>query len=252
MRPVRIQPSELHIALMHPLIVLSHPTWWIAYSRHGRTGLIRQMTQDSLTAVRKSPIPNNLREISELRPHTVLGRMGLTQEYLYHLVRFLKPEIVIETGVYFGISSSFILEALDANQKGRLYSIDLPSAVYKVQFTGQDFTQPLREGETSGFAVPERLRHRWTLRLGDSRTELPQLLSELARVDMFYHDSEHTYEFVSRELQLVTSKMKPGSLLCADDIDWNTAFQDFLSKRSMNLHYNVKGKLGFAPVISEN
>jgi len=44
---------------------------------------------------------------------------------LYAMVRALKPEVVVETGVANGVSSSFILKALDRNSRGRLYSIDL-------------------------------------------------------------------------------------------------------------------------------
>lgn len=41
------------------------------------------------------------------------------------LVRILRPTVVIETGVANGISSAFILKALDKNNEGMLYSIDL-------------------------------------------------------------------------------------------------------------------------------
>jgi len=51
--------------------------------------------------------------------------------YLYVFCRHFQPEIVIETGVYYGASSAFILKALEANGKGHLYSIDLPDVTYK-------------------------------------------------------------------------------------------------------------------------
>lgn len=248
MGPSRLQSSELQVALRHPLIVITHPSWWLSYWRSGRAGLVRQMVEDSLGEVRAVPTPKSLEDIAGMEPRSILGRMGLTQEYLYYLVRFQRPETVIETGVYFGISTAFILEALDANGKGHLYSVDLPSATYLLPSTGREFTQPLREGESPGFAVPERLRQRWTLEIGDSQSELPRLLSALQAVDLFYHDSEHTYEFMLREMELAISKMGPGSLLAADDIDWNQAFQDFLSRKSIPASYNVRGKLGFAPV----
>ena len=44
---------------------------------------------------------------------------------VYFLVQNLKPEVVIETGVSDGMSSFFILTALNENKKGSLYSIDL-------------------------------------------------------------------------------------------------------------------------------
>jgi predicted O-methyltransferase YrrM len=65
--------------------------------------------------------------------HTCLqeaGDVGGSIDYesgtaLYVLVRIFKPEVVVETGVANGVSSSFILKALDQNSRGKLYSIDL-------------------------------------------------------------------------------------------------------------------------------
>ncbi len=47
--------------------------------------------------------------------------------FLYAIVRSLKPETVLETGVASGLASAYILLALRQNKKGKLYSIDLPS-----------------------------------------------------------------------------------------------------------------------------
>ena len=46
---------------------------------------------------------------------------------LYIIARILKPEIVIETGVFEGHSSLALLLALKENNKGHLHSIDVPS-----------------------------------------------------------------------------------------------------------------------------
>ena len=43
---------------------------------------------------------------------------------LYFLVKFSRPDVVVETGVANGFSSSYILLALDSLNKGRLISID--------------------------------------------------------------------------------------------------------------------------------
>jgi len=46
---------------------------------------------------------------------------------LYYLVcRALRPEVVVETGVGYGVSSAFILKALEQNGGGILHSVDLP------------------------------------------------------------------------------------------------------------------------------
>ncbi|MFO8109943.1 MAG: hypothetical protein R6U17_05410 [Thermoplasmata archaeon] len=45
---------------------------------------------------------------------------------LYSLIRKNKPSTVIETGVCNGMSSAAILKALEDNDRGMLYSVDLP------------------------------------------------------------------------------------------------------------------------------
>ncbi|MFC1897710.1 hypothetical protein ACFLX8_04000 [Chloroflexota bacterium] len=45
---------------------------------------------------------------------------------LYALCRQLRPDVVVETGIASGVSSSYILCALEENKDGQLYSIDIP------------------------------------------------------------------------------------------------------------------------------
>ena len=63
----------------------------------------------------------------------------------YLLIRVTHPEVVIETGVAFGISTAFVLQALRENGSGGLHSVDLPPIV--------DL-----DGDLTGRAVPTYLR----------------------------------------------------------------------------------------------
>ena len=47
---------------------------------------------------------------------------------IYVLVRYLKPAQCLETGVYYGGNTAFLLAALARNGSGRLVSIDLPDS----------------------------------------------------------------------------------------------------------------------------
>ncbi len=49
-------------------------------------------------------------------------------QILFLLARVVKPRIAVETGVHFGVSTSFILHAMKKNSGGHLYSIDCPEA----------------------------------------------------------------------------------------------------------------------------
>lgn len=137
---------------------------------------------------------------------------------LYVICRLTRPEVVVETGVKDGYSSSFILFALEMNRRGKLYSIDLPNS------PGQE----LKGGQDTGWLVPKELHYRWSLILGSSQDRLPNLLKDLQKIDMFFHDSEHSYENMTFEFNKAWGYLTPGGYLCSDDITENNAFDDFV------------------------
>lgn len=122
--------------------------------------------------------------------------------------------MIVETGVASGISSTYILQALEDNGKGMLYSIDINSHI-------------LGDTKPVGWIVPEKLRRRWRLIIGDSNEKLPLLLDELTTIDIFVHDSLHTYEHMLWEYRTAWPYIKKGGLLLSDDTQGNNAFKDF-------------------------
>jgi predicted O-methyltransferase YrrM len=148
------------------------------------------------------------------------GRRGSWWEYglnptlgamLYAVCRKQKPNIVVETGVASGVSSSHILVALEKNEHGQLYSIDLPSG---------------RENR-SGWRIPDYLRHRWQLTKGRSAETLEPLLKKVAEIDIFLHDSDHSYQNMYWEFETAWAHLKAGGLLLSHNIDYNDVFTDF-------------------------
>lgn len=127
---------------------------------------------------------------------------------LYMLVRIYKPKVVIETGI--GRSSIFILCVLYDNKSGKLYSIDYDPLTLRI--------------------VPKELRERWFPIVGLSRSVLPHLLSEIGAVDIFFHDSDHSYENMMFEYNSVWPYLKENGLLLSHDVDLNSAFEDFSKK----------------------
>jgi predicted O-methyltransferase YrrM len=133
----------------------------------------------------------------------------------YAAVRAFAPDVVVETGVASGVSSSYLLLALQKNNRGVLHSIEVGDPRF------------LPPGKPSGWIVPEWLRSRWDLRIGDSRLLLPRLFEEIAKTDVFIHDSLHTYEQMLWEYRAAYPFLRPGGLLISDDAAWNPAFTEF-------------------------
>ncbi|HEX4527317.1 MAG TPA: class I SAM-dependent methyltransferase [Gaiellaceae bacterium] len=134
------------------------------------------------------------------------------------LTAHLQPEKVVETGVARGLTSRIILERLERNGSGHLWSIDLPAPDAKLH--GQ-----------IGVAVSQGLRDRWSYLSGSSRQLLPSLLAELGEIELFVHDSSHTRRNVSFELEAVWPALGHGVLL-ADDVHRSDAFGSFISAHS--------------------
>lgn len=133
----------------------------------------------------------------------------------YVVIRALQPSVVVETGVANGVSSAYLLLALQKNGRGVLHSIEIGDARF------------LPPGKAAGWLVPEWLKPNWDLRIGDSRQLLPSLLAELGTIDVFIHDSLHTYEHMLWEFRTAYPHIRPGGLLCSDDALWNSAFPEF-------------------------
>lgn len=66
----------------------------------------------------------------------------------------------------------------------------------------------------------------------DSRQILVSPLSRLGTVDVFIHDSLHTYEHMMWELETAYPIVRCKGLLFADDALWNNTFQNFARKFS--------------------
>ena len=185
-------------------------------------------------AVRLGPVAEVLEEpaLAEVEQNTrrLLGEIrdkdpfsprwaadSLLARCCYLVCRLLEPAVVVETGVAYGVSSAFILKALEENGRGVLHSVDLP---------------PLRRkyNEFWGIAAHEALRSRWTIHRGSSRRVLPELLEGVGKVDLFLHDSLHTRRNMRREFGVVWPRLRARGVILADDVERNRAFGELRLK----------------------
>lgn len=217
----------------------------IRYPRLFFKYLRREGKLANFLGLEKSEVKTYLREANQitrrmlrLTENAELGAMfsPLRGPIVYVCTRALKPALMVETGVASGSSTAYILQAMELNKKGLLYSIDLP---------GADLGALVPEDKETGWLVPLELRYRWKLILGRSQDKLPLLLRDLGGIDAFLHDSEHTYETMMFEYEIVWSYLRGGGLLLSDDIHWNRAFYEFVRTKNPK-HRTVFNGLGAA------
>jgi hypothetical protein len=118
----------------------------------------------------------------------------------YALIRHARPSLVVETGTHDGLGTTLIAHALrrnaDEGHPGRLWTFDIDDG--------------------SGWLVPDDLRELIDFHFGDSATTLPQMLAG-ADVEVFIHDSAHTYEHELFELELAVSHRPPDGMTLISD-----------------------------------
>jgi Methyltransferase domain len=137
---------------------------------------------------------------------------------LYAIARLRRPRHIVEVGVSSGVSSAYLLRALERNGYGTLHSIDLP------QFAGRGGRRRrpdtaswvIPDGRSSGWAVPMSLRGRWDLRLGDKRTVIPILADDLPRVDLMVYDVPHSDRDAGREFRALDRRFSTNGVAIAD------------------------------------
>jgi hypothetical protein len=151
---------------------------------------------------------------------------------LYALVRLIRPKVILETGVHDGLSSAVMLRALDRNADGYLVSIDLPSTDLPADAPGP------------GWLVPDNLRARWQLHLGDARDLLPPLAIEHAPIGLFFHDSDHSQEHQEFEFRTVKPHMVDHGVVMSDQDYPFDSLMGTLSTKWRVEHYRVRTEAG--------
>ena len=160
-----------------------------------------------------------------------------SRKFLYILCRILKPRNIIETGVAYGLSSIYILKALDSNKSGTLHSID---AVFR----------PWQEKNMIGAIIPNELRKRWKFNLGKSNDVLEEIFNRIDNVDIFIHDSLHTYKNMMFEFDCAERNLDDNGMIISDDVLDNDAFFDFTNKKGLHNHLiKVKDDSGLGLII---
>lgn len=133
--------------------------------------------------------------------------------FLYVYIRITKPKLIVETGVANGFTTITILEALRGTE-GVLHSFDIDANSKKV---GENYKN-------------------WYWHQIDFRRPLKSLKNSIVSIegiDLWLHDSDHSYYWQSNEFTIARKKIKKHGLFISDDIDTSRAWKenkDFFSR----------------------
>lgn len=130
---------------------------------------------------------------------------------LYILVRHHEPDVVIETGSYFGHSTLYILSGISKNNSGILHTFDAhPNEIGWYPDLPPDFE--------IGYMVPDGLTDNWTLHNGEINDNLRPKLNEIGDIDFFFHDSNHSEPHKRFEYKLAKEHLVPGGIIASHDV----------------------------------
>ena len=147
---------------------------------------------------------------------------GANQELLFFLTRFLKPNIVLETGVAAGYSSKVILKAIEKNKNGSLYSSDFP--YFRIK----------NPEKYIGILLSEKLKQNWNLSIEGDEINLRRFFKVIKKIDLFHYDSDKSYNGKKKVFNLIIEKMSKGSVMIFDDIQDDTFFKDIVIEYDFN------------------
>lgn len=193
---------------------------------------------------------------SEVKPHVddcrsefenkpfEIGGIEIEAPVLYAALRVSEPERVVEVGVANGVSSYYILSALEANgNTGTLTSIDLPK--YEDDHTGEWDVEAggwIPSGRDVGWIVPDEYRDMWDIQIGDMSDLLPNEVYA-SDIDAFVYDGPKRYSERKRTFDLVANAVEECLYFC-DDIAWNPSFERWAKEHQ--LRWETFGNAGLA------
>ncbi len=175
----------------------------------------------SVSQLRSSELPPNDVLRSVLSTRRVLLADGTSAhlnsetsaEECWSMYQFLKanpPDIAVEIGMAYGISSLAILTALEENNRGRLISID--------PYPGFEHVR-----QSAVLAIGKAgLSHRHTHMHMSSESALPQLLGEGVKPEFVYIDGHHGFDHAFVDFFFADMMLPVGGTIAFDDSSWRS------------------------------
>jgi len=136
----------------------------------------------------------------------------------YVIARITKPKIVLESGVFQGVGSLVMLEALRFNRsegfQGSYFGIDI---------------DPSSGSFLNGYPTASA-----SLIIGDSIEKLSEIEGP---IDLYINDGDHNPIYEYRELEAIRKYLSPQAVLIADNAHVSPALADWCINFDMKFHF---------------
>jgi predicted O-methyltransferase YrrM len=185
---------------------------------NARTGRINRRIENCETQIEDKPFS--------------LGGMMLGGETAYLLTRLLEPDTILEIGVANGISTLYILEALNKLETtADVRAIDKPQFESHIRkkrgargLSGVGGIIP-DEKETGWVAsINHRSRHGYQYYVGDFTQVLPKIVDSMPPVDLAIYDASKDSDEMQMAYEILIQSLSSQGVLVSDDIEVNDTF----------------------------
>lgn len=149
---------------------------------------------------------------------------------LYEAIKEAKPEVVVEIGTHRGLTSCYMLMALDENEKGHLHTAD-----------------PYEWGARGNFRKFPELEKRvtWYQKPGK------ELVHDIDKIDFMFVDGFHEKEYVLEEIDALFPLLTEGAVVFFHDTNGSNAYCDVpgaIEARGLEVEY-LKTPNGMAKYV---
>ncbi len=160
--------------------------------------------------------------------------------FVQKIIRSARPQVSLEVGCAYGISSLYICEALQEVNANKHIIID----------PGQHFPHgkgPFTGWEGIGLANLRRAGYADLVDFHEvpSYLGLSRLAEERVKIDFAFIDGQHTFDYVLVDLFLVDKLLKPGGIVILDDFLY-PSIQSVCRYFLLNLRYKYIGPQSIA------
>lgn len=133
--------------------------------------------------------------------------------FLFDYVVKIMPQIIVETGVANGITTQVIQAAIDSSEV-EFHSIDTNPNCAKVNSSSKNWTFHHLKGK-------------------NLKVAFRNILKSVPQVDLWIHDSDHSYIWQKFEYNLALKRLNPGGVLISDDVDFSQAWGELVSSKEI-------------------